>query len=123
MTVATSPIAIVPRGSLSLWRSLGSFEPVQGMSGAAERVVTVLRERGALFFVEIVQTSGLLRVQVEEALGELIARGVVTADSFASCWRRKRRSSSTASTSANCSPPNGSTKRPPRISPRASAVR
>jgi ATP-dependent helicase Lhr and Lhr-like helicase len=66
-----------------LWRSLGSFEPVQGMSGAAERVVQALRERGALFFVEIVQVSGLLRVQVEEALGELIARGVVTADSFA----------------------------------------
>jgi ATP-dependent Lhr-like helicase len=53
------------------------------MSGAAERVVQALRERGALFFVEIVQTSGLLRVQVEEALGELVARGVVTADSFA----------------------------------------
>ena len=41
-----------------------------------------LRERGALFFVEIVQASGLLRVQVEEALGELVARGLVTADSF-----------------------------------------
>ena len=82
-TVATSPISLVPRGSLPLWRSLGSFEPVQGMSGAAERVVTVLRERGALFFIEIVQTSGLLRVQVEEALGELVARGLVTADSFA----------------------------------------
>jgi ATP-dependent Lhr-like helicase len=81
-TVATSPIAIVPRGTLPLWRSLGSFEPVQGMSGAAERVVQALRERGALFFVEIVQAGGLLRVQVEEALGELVARGLVTADSF-----------------------------------------
>jgi ATP-dependent Lhr-like helicase len=81
-TVATSPIAIVPRAALPLWRSLGSFEPVGGMSGAAERVVQALRERGALFFVEIVQASGLLRVQVEEALGELVARGLVTADSF-----------------------------------------
>jgi ATP-dependent Lhr-like helicase len=81
-TVATSPIAIVPRATLPLWRSLGSFEPVQGMSGAAERVVQALRDRGASFFIEIVQTSGLLRVQVEEALGELVARGVVTADSF-----------------------------------------
>jgi ATP-dependent Lhr-like helicase len=81
-TVATSPIAIVPREALPLWRSLGSFEPVTGMSGAAERVVRALRERGALFFVELVQASGLLRVQVEEALGELVARGVVTADSF-----------------------------------------
>jgi ATP-dependent Lhr-like helicase len=82
MTVSTSPIAIVPRAMLPLWRSLGSFDPVQGMSSAAERVVQALRERGALFFVEIVQASGLLRVQVEEALGELVARGVVTADSF-----------------------------------------
>jgi ATP-dependent Lhr-like helicase len=82
-TVATSPIALVPRGTHSLWRTLGSFEPAGGMSGAAERVVTALRERGALFFVELVQASGLLRVQVEEALGELVARGLVTADSFA----------------------------------------
>jgi ATP-dependent Lhr-like helicase len=82
-TVATSPIALVPRATVPLWRSLGSSEPVQGMSGAAERLVQALRERGALFFVEIVQASGLLRVQVEEALGELVARGVVTADSFA----------------------------------------
>jgi len=36
-----------------------------------------------LFFVELVQASGLLRVQVEESLGELVARGLVTADSFA----------------------------------------
>ncbi|HVY63775.1 MAG TPA: ATP-dependent DNA helicase, partial [Gammaproteobacteria bacterium] len=82
-TVATSPIALVPRGTLALWRTLGTFEPASGMSGAAERVVNALRERGALFFVELVQASGLLRVQVEEALGELVARGLVTADSFA----------------------------------------
>jgi ATP-dependent Lhr-like helicase len=81
-TVATSPIAIVPRAALPLWRSLGLFEPVRGMSGAAERVVQALREHGASFFIEIVEASGLLRVQVEEALGELVARGVVTADSF-----------------------------------------
>jgi ATP-dependent Lhr-like helicase len=83
MTVATSPIALVPRATLPLWRSLGSSEPVHGMSGAAERIVQALRERGALFFIELVQTTGLLRVQVEEALGELVARGLVTADSFA----------------------------------------
>jgi ATP-dependent Lhr-like helicase len=81
-TVATSPIAIVPRGALPHWRALCSFEPSQDVSGAAQRVVAALRERGALFFVELVQVSGLLRVQVEEALGELVARGLVTADSF-----------------------------------------
>jgi ATP-dependent helicase Lhr and Lhr-like helicase len=53
-----------------------------GMSGAAERVHEALRIRGALFFMELVQGTGLLRVQVEEALGELVARGLVTADAF-----------------------------------------
>jgi ATP-dependent Lhr-like helicase len=82
-TVATSPIAIVPRGTLGHWRALGSLETArQGVSGAAERVAAALESRGALFFVELVQASGLLRVQVEEALGELVARGLVTADSF-----------------------------------------
>jgi ATP-dependent Lhr-like helicase len=82
-TVATSPIAIVPRSALPAWRALG--EPTladDGLSGAAHRVAATLRERGASFFLEIVQVSGLLRVQVEEALGELVARGLVTADSF-----------------------------------------
>src|SRR5690606_21650329 len=51
-------------------------------SSAAARVEAVLGARGASFFVEIVEASGLLRVQVEEALGELVARGRVTADSF-----------------------------------------
>jgi ATP-dependent Lhr-like helicase len=81
-TVATSPIAIVPRDTLPLWRSLGATDAAGGLSSAAERVATALRERGALFFIELVQASGLLRVQVEEALGELVARGLVTADSF-----------------------------------------
>jgi ATP-dependent helicase Lhr and Lhr-like helicase len=81
-TVATSPIAIVPRAALAQWRALSAAPAVDGLSGAAERVARALRERGALFFLQLVQVSGLLRVQVEEALGELVARGLVTADSF-----------------------------------------
>ena len=81
-TVATSPIAIVPRAALAQWRALSAAPASDGLSGAAERLAQALRERGALFFLELVQVSGLLRVQVEEALGELVARGLVTADSF-----------------------------------------
>jgi ATP-dependent Lhr-like helicase len=81
-TVATSPIALVPRAALPEWRVIAAAESEQPLSGAAERVHAALRERGASFFVELVQASGLLRVQVEDALGELVARGLVTADSF-----------------------------------------
>ena len=41
-----------------------------------------LRTQGALFFDELAEASGLLRPQVEEALGELVSLGAVTSDSF-----------------------------------------
>jgi ATP-dependent Lhr-like helicase len=42
-----------------------------------------IRQHGASFFEELVETSGLLRAEVEEALGELVSLGRVTSDSFA----------------------------------------
>ncbi|MFS8608207.1 MAG: DEAD/DEAH box helicase, partial [Gammaproteobacteria bacterium] len=87
-TVAASPIVLVPRASLAHWRRLAAAggavedEESTALSSAAARVEAALAAHGALFFVEIVQRTGLLRVQVEEALGELVARGRVTADSF-----------------------------------------
>jgi ATP-dependent Lhr-like helicase len=41
-----------------------------------------LRSRGASFFHELASATGLLRTQVERALGELAGAGLVTADSF-----------------------------------------
>jgi ATP-dependent Lhr-like helicase len=84
-TVAASPVAIVPRDALTAWRQLaGAAEPVReaDVSPNARRVLVALTERGASFFIELVQLTGLLRVQVEEALGELVARGLVTSDAF-----------------------------------------
>ena len=85
-TVGASPIAIVPRPALAPWRCLADAA-LEGqtpgvLSSCAARVAATLAQRGALFFIEIVQQSGLLRVQVEDALGELVARGLVTADAF-----------------------------------------
>ncbi len=85
-TVASSSIGILPREALAHWRRLAA--PAQGdsdeppLSTSAERIRVALADRGALFFMELVQASGLLRVQVEEALAELVTRGLVTADSF-----------------------------------------
>jgi ATP-dependent Lhr-like helicase len=41
-----------------------------------------LRQRGASFFSEIVREAGLLPAQVEDALWDGVARGLVTADGF-----------------------------------------
>jgi ATP-dependent Lhr-like helicase len=43
----------------------------------------VLDERGASFFGDLVNATGLLRTEVEKGLGELVAWGLVTSDSFA----------------------------------------
>lgn len=51
-------------------------------SGRAEKVVETLRAEGALFFEELVDASRLLRSELETALGELAALGLVTSDSF-----------------------------------------
>jgi ATP-dependent Lhr-like helicase len=86
-TVAASPIALVPRESLRHWQTLASEhaddeQAPPELSSQAERVLEQLSRVGASFFVELVQCTGLLRTQVEDALGELVARGLVTADSF-----------------------------------------
>ena len=85
-TVANSPIVILPREAIPAWRRLaasanGSAEEIP-LSTGASRVRDLLVARGALFFQELVQASGLLRVQTEEALAELVAGGLVTADAF-----------------------------------------
>ena len=46
-----------------------------------------LRAHGASFYDEIVDGTGLLRTQVEDALAELVALGLATSDSFAGLAR------------------------------------
>jgi ATP-dependent Lhr-like helicase len=46
-------------------------------------VAALLHEHGASFFDEIVDGTGLMRTEVEAALGELVSRGLACSDSFA----------------------------------------
>ena len=54
----------------------------QGLSPAASLVLDYLRQRGASFFPDIVRATGKLKAEIETALWELVAAGVVTADGF-----------------------------------------
>jgi ATP-dependent Lhr-like helicase len=45
-------------------------------------VLDLLRQRGASFFADIVRGTGKLKAEIETALWELVAAGVVTADGF-----------------------------------------
>jgi ATP-dependent Lhr-like helicase len=51
-------------------------------SGRAKAVLDVIAEHGASFFDELVEGTRLLAPQVEEALAELVALGLVNSDSY-----------------------------------------
>jgi ATP-dependent Lhr-like helicase len=53
-----------------------------GLGLSAKQVLTFLRTRGASFFADIVRGVDLLKAEVETALWELVAAGLVTADGF-----------------------------------------
>jgi ATP-dependent Lhr-like helicase len=81
--VRSTPIVLTARRNLGVWTGLSSNQDEIALSSRAAQVKAHLSEHGASFFEEIVDATGLLRIQAEEALGELVAQGLVTADSFA----------------------------------------
>ncbi|HEX7697645.1 MAG TPA: DEAD/DEAH box helicase [Candidatus Acidoferrum sp.] len=62
-------------------RDAGEAE-VTGLSADAAAVLQFLRQRGASFFADIVRGTGKLKSEVETALWELVAAGLLTADGF-----------------------------------------
>jgi ATP-dependent helicase Lhr and Lhr-like helicase len=53
-----------------------------GLSTGAAAVLQFLRQHGASFFADIVRGTGKLKAEVETALWELVAAGLLTADGF-----------------------------------------
>jgi ATP-dependent Lhr-like helicase len=78
----TSPIAFYQREHLQDWLILSRANSTVELSVASRTLSDTLAEGGALFFTELVRRSGLLPSQVEEALSQLAALGLVTSDSF-----------------------------------------
>jgi ATP-dependent Lhr-like helicase len=84
--VRNTPIALLRRKNFALWRSV--FPSVtqtikeSDFSTTTQIVFEYLQDRGASFFSDIVENTRLLRSQVEEALAELVANGIVVSDSF-----------------------------------------
>jgi ATP-dependent helicase Lhr and Lhr-like helicase len=108
--VRATPIILCERESLSYWNNEGTVGAAHGqgtvgaahaqgtvgaahgrdteqekrlLSPRAETVRDALRTHGASFFDDLVHDTGLLRTEVEQALGELVAQGLATADTFA----------------------------------------
>jgi ATP-dependent helicase Lhr and Lhr-like helicase len=83
--VRSTPIVLLPRRDMAVWTSVSAGDNPQEilLSSRAQAVADALRERGALFFDELLDATRLLRTELEDALGELVAAGRVSADSFA----------------------------------------
>jgi ATP-dependent Lhr-like helicase len=60
----------------------GDGSDSRGLSHGAQLVLGFLRQRGASFFADIVRGTGKLKAEIETALWELVAAGLVTADGF-----------------------------------------
>ena len=80
-----TPITLIARENLDLWQKLQPSGAAEGprLSSLAEKTLDVLLRQGASFFIDLVHQTGLLRTQVETALAELAACGLVTSDSYA----------------------------------------
>jgi ATP-dependent Lhr-like helicase len=82
--IRTTPVTLLPRKHAALWTravppSLAEPAPI---TPRAQTVADFLKEHGACFYDEIVEGTGLLRTQVEDALAELVVVGLVHSDSF-----------------------------------------
>jgi ATP-dependent Lhr-like helicase len=79
----TMPIALLMRDDLS-WLLPRERVKVDAFAGGkAQDVLGVLSARGALFYQELKGLAGLLPTELEDALRELAALGLVSSDTFA----------------------------------------
>ena len=83
--VRNSPVALINRENIRHWRSLSPLpdESLINLSSPAQKVLETFQSQGASFFMDLVRETDMLRTQVENALGELVNWGLVTADNFA----------------------------------------
>jgi ATP-dependent Lhr-like helicase len=109
VSIRATPIALLDRREVPVWMALASRAEAAQPSPRAQTVLECLTAQGALFFDELTAAARLLRSQVEEALSELVALGLVTSDSFGGLR-------ALLAPSAQRKPLNGATRRG-RVSP------
>ena len=81
--VRSTPIVLLPRRDIGLWSALIDQSEAPELSPRAQSVYDTLTQHGAMFFDELLGDTRLLGIELENALGELVAAGLVNSDSFA----------------------------------------
>ena len=80
--VPATPIALFLREHAGAWRTLRIVAGDPPLGEAARVVLSVLRSRGASFFGDLAAACGLDADQLRQAIGALVACGLVTSDGF-----------------------------------------
>ncbi len=83
--VRSTPVVLLNRKNVPTWSRVFPALPESNgvpLTTNTQTVHDYLKEHGASFFVDLVAGANLLPSMVEEALGELVFRGLVSADSF-----------------------------------------
>lgn len=79
-----TPVLLCERDALAHWQQLGAAAVDDSLlSRKALQVLDALRTHGASFFADLQHDAHLLGMEVEQALAELVAHGLVSCDSFA----------------------------------------
>lgn len=78
-----APVSLFLRED-SRWLSARLAEiDLTGLSSPSRQVFELLKSRGAMFAADLLSATRMLNDHLDDALGELVARGAVTADGFA----------------------------------------
>ena len=91
-----TPITLAIRDDLPwlLRAARGDLAPAEPGPGRTQDVIDALRQHGALFRPDLATVTGRLPGEVEEALWDGVARGLITADGFRAVRSLLQRSSS-----------------------------
>lgn len=86
--IRNTPICLLTRSASQYWlqtlnlQDNSDYKTVD-LNANASAIRNLLIQKGASFFDDIVASTNLLRTQVEQALGELVNKGIITSDNFA----------------------------------------
>ncbi|NOY71972.1 MAG: DEAD/DEAH box helicase [Gammaproteobacteria bacterium] len=82
--IKSTPISFISRLHMKEWRNDNAMVDTNEvtLSANASKVHSSLKKWGASFVQELTDETGLLSAQLEMALGELVAWGLITSDSF-----------------------------------------
>ncbi|MEA3108282.1 MAG: ATP-dependent helicase Lhr and Lhr-like helicase [Gammaproteobacteria bacterium] len=80
--IRSTPITLLARRNVKVWSELTQPHDAAQLSYKPRAVLDFLTGSGASFFDDIADGVGMLPVEVEESLGELVALGFVNSDSF-----------------------------------------